>query len=232
MNRVQLQTAVLSYLHRLVIRSPVTPFDAVGTFIALAEEDINKRVRTRSMITRVTQPITGQYTPLPCDFLEAYDVRLENGPELIYQSRGSLANARWARVLNVPGDPAWSGYSPPSIPWNNGQPYQYSIVGAEMELSPFPDAGNPNPQLPNLELAYYQRQALGPNDADTTAILTHYPTIYLHGALVQSAPFLRDDPRIQVWAGIYSTAVDGANSESERARWQGTRLVQQYRRLA
>jgi hypothetical protein len=232
MTRSQLTNAVMAWLHRLAFRSPVSDFDAVSTFVMLGEQDINMRLRARCMITRVTQPVLSQYTPLPCDFLEAYDVRLENGPELNYQPRGELANARWARVLNIPGDPAWSGYSPPAIPWNNGQPYQYSIVGSEMELSPFPDAGNPLPELPNLELAYYQRQALGTLDTDTTAVLTQYPAIYLYGALVQSAPFLRDDSRVQTWSGLYEAEINGANSESERARWQGTRLRQQYRRLA
>lgn len=232
MTRLDLSSAILSFLHRATIRSPVADFDAVPVFIQLAEEDINLRVRARSMIARVSQPVIGQYTPLPCDFLEAYDVRLENGPELKYQPRGMMANARWARVLNVPGDPAWSGYSPPAIPWNNGQPNFYSIVGGEMELSPFPDAGNPAPQLPNLELAYYQRQILDPDDDATTPVLTNYPSIYIYGALVQSAPFLRDDPRIATWSGLYTAAVDAANAAGERARWQGTRLQQRYARLA
>lgn len=232
MNRSQLTNAVMAWLHRLAFRSPVTDFDAVSTFVMLAEQDINMRLRARCMITRVSHAVVEQYAPLPCDFLEAYDVRLENGPELTYQPRGEMANARWARILNVPGDPAWSGYSPPSIPWNNGQPSFYSIVGSEMELSPFPDAGNPAPQLPNLELAYYQRQTLNAGDDATTAVLTQYPAIYLYGALVQSAPFLRDDSRVQTWSGLYEAEINGANSESERARWQGTRLRAQYRRLA
>jgi hypothetical protein len=231
-NRLQLSTAVMAWLHRLAFRSPVADFDAVGTWVTLAEQDMNMRLRARCMITRVSQPVIGQYTPLPCDFLEAYDVRLENGPELKYQPRGMMANARWARILNVPGDPAWSGYSPPSIPWNNGQPNFYSIVGGEMELSPFPDAGNPAPQLPNLQLAYYQRQELGSADTDTTAVLTQYPAIYIYGTLVQSAPFLRDDPRVATWSGLYEAEINGANSEGERARWQGTRLQQRYARLA
>lgn len=232
MTRLELSNAVMAWLHRLAFRSPVTDFDAVGTFVALAETDINMRLRARSMVTRVTQPVTGQYTCLPSDFLEAYDVRLANGPSLQYQSRSDLADARWARILNAPGDPAWSGYSPPAIPWNNGQPTFYSIVGAEMELSPFPDEGNPNAVLPDLELAYYQRQTLGAADTDTTVVLTQYPAIYLYGALVQSAPFLRDDPRVATWSGLYEAEVNGANSEAERARFQGTRLTQRYRRLA
>jgi hypothetical protein len=232
MSRVTLTASISAWLHRLAFRSPVTDFDAIASFVTLAETDINMRLRARCMIARVTQPVVGQYTPLPCDFLEAYDVRLANGPELQYQPRGEMANARWARVLNIPGDPAWSGFAPPSIPWNNGQPNFYSIVGSEMELSPFPDTTPVSTALPNLELAYYQRQTLGPADNDTTPVLAQYPAVYLYGALVQSAPFLRDDARVATWSGLYEAEINGANSEAERARWQGTRLVARYRRLA
>ena len=63
---------------------------------------------SRGWVTRVTTEITAQYTTLPCDWLEAFDVRLENGPELIYQPRGQLANIWWARTVQAPepGDDA------------------------------------------------------------------------------------------------------------------------------
>lgn len=232
MNRVQLVGEVMAYLHRLSFRSPVQDFDAVGAWIALAEEDLNKRVRTREMVTRVSQPVTGQYTTLPCDFLETHDVRLENGPELTYQPRSNMANIRWGQWVRAPGDPAWSGFSPPAVPWNGGQPQFYSVVGQEMELMPFPDDLTLLPTMPNLELTYYHRQELGQNDTDTTAVLTTHPSVYLWGALAQSGPFLRDDQRVATWSGFYEAAISGANSEAERARWQGTRLQQRYRRLA
>jgi hypothetical protein len=231
--RLQLTNSVLEWLHRVSFRPQAAGFDAVSSFISLAEEDLNHDLRARCMITRVSQPVIGQYTPLPCDYIEAYDVRLENGPALEYQPRAQLADMRWARVVQAPGDPAWAGFAPPQVPWNNGQPTFFSVVGAEMELSPFPDDFAQSGQtLPNLELAYYQRQELGSNDTDTTPVLTQLPSIYLYGTLIQSAPFVRDDQRIQTWAGLYQAAISKANRESERARWQGTRLRQQYRRLA
>ena len=163
----------------------------------------------------------------------AFDVRLENGPELLYQPRGLLADQRWARVVQAPGDPAWSGYSPAAVAWNNGQPTYYSIVGGEMELSPFPDNAALLAQpMPNLELAYYQRLGLGQNPTDSNSVLSFYPACYIYGALIQSAPFLRDDPRVQTWGTLYNNAVTGANAEHERARSAGSRLRQQYRRLA
>ena len=230
MNRSKLTNAILSFLHRGVINTPVT-FDAVGAFIALAEEDINKRLRSREMVVRVTQPIEGQYTTLPCDYLEAFDIRLQNGPALEYQPRADLANIYWGHWQQLPGDPAWSGYALPAVPWNAGQPSYFSIVGQQMELSPFPEDPDSMSVLPNLELAYYQTQAMGPNDTDTTAVSSLRPSIYLYGSLIQSAPFLRDDSRVQTWGSLYEGSITSANDEHQRARTQGSKLRQRYRRL-
>ena len=101
-------------------------------------------------------------------------------------------------------------------PWNNGQPKFFSVVGSQIEFVPFPD-GTPGSAVSfPIELAYYQRQSLGPNDTDTTAVLTTYPAIYIYGCLMQSAPFIRDDPRVQTWASFYTNAINGANAEHER----------------
>lgn len=232
MTRLDLTNNIMAWVHRIGFRSPVANFDAVSSFIELAEEDINDKLRAREMVTRVTQPVTGQYLTLPCDFIEAFDVRLENGPELTYQPRGQLATTWWARTVQAPGDPAWSGYAPAAVPWNDGQPTFYSVVGSQMELSPWPDNAAGLANVPNLELAYYQRQTLGPDDTDTTVVLSTMASIYLYGALLQAAPFLRDDPRIATWGPFYQGRIDRANAAHERARWQGTRLRAQYRRLA
>jgi hypothetical protein len=97
---------------------------------------------------------------------------------------------------------------------------------------PFPDGTDPTNTGFPVELAYYQRQTLGPNDGDTTAVLTTYPAIYLYGCLIQAAPFLRDDSRVGTWGQLFTNAVNGANAEHERSRSAGSRLVQRYKRLA
>ena len=234
LNRNQLTMAIMAWLHRVSLKTPVAnDFDACAGFVALAEQDMNERLRARCMVLRTTNPVLGQYVTLPCDYLEAVDVRLQNGPELTYQPRGLLAEQWWARTVQAPGDPAWSGYTPAAVPWNNGQPTFYSIVGGEMELSPFPDNAALLAQpMPNIELAYYQRLNLGMNDTDTNNVLSLYPSCYIYGSLIHAAPFLRDDARVQTWATLYNNAVTGANAEHERSRTQGSRLRAQYRRLA
>ena len=247
MNRAQLKLSIMAWLHRASFRTPVAdPFDACDGFIAVAEQDLNETLRARCMVIRTAQMVDGQYTTLPCDLLEPFDFRIQNGPPLLYASRDQMAMASFTRLVNdgnqtTANFPTAVDYmpiiQPPGWPWGNGTPRRYSIVGGEIEWSPYPLA-NPNadpsqqPSFPIAEMAYYQRLNLGPNDADSNAVLALYPACYLFGALIQSAPFLRDDSRVDLWGKLYANAVAGANREHERARTAGSRLTQTFRRLA
>jgi hypothetical protein len=235
----------MSWLHRASLRTPVAdPFDAASGFIALAEQQINERLRARCMVVRGSQTIDGQYTTLPCDYLEAIDCRMANGgPPVTYESRYQTAAAFNNHVMNTPPAMSLAGMGPDFIPalpppgyaWGDGTPQRFSVVGAEIEWSPFPFAPDPLPEdfaWPVAELAYFQRVMLGPADADTNPVLATYPAIYLYGALMHAAPFVRDDGRVQLWGGLFSDLVEGANREHSRARHAGSPLRATYRRLA
>lgn len=239
----------MAWLHRGSLRTPVAdPFDAATGFISLAEQDINEKLRARCMVVRAAQEIDGQYTTAPCDMLEPFDFRLAGGgPPITYVAREDTAAAFYNHTQNTPLGYSAAGMgpdfmsalpNPPAWSWDDGTPKRFSIIGNEMEWSPFPmppAAGQPFPPgfvFPTAELAYYQRLSLGLNDTDTNNVLATYPGIYIYGALVHSAPFLRDDSRVQTWAALYGDLVEGANREHERSRSAGSRLRQTYRRLA
>src|SRR5215831_9032490 len=98
MTRADLQAAILSYLHRATLRTPVTGFDAVDSWIAFGEGDINLDLRARLMIRRTGQVADGQYVPLPCDYLEMEDLRLSTGRQLVYRDRQSIGDLRQAQT--------------------------------------------------------------------------------------------------------------------------------------
>ena len=52
-----------------------------------------------------------------------------------------------------------------------------------------------------------------------------HPDIYLYGALLQSAPFLKDDARVPIWDGLYQRAIEALNLESDRAEISGATLI-------
>jgi hypothetical protein len=247
MTRSGLKTAIMAWLHRASFRTPVAdPFDAADGFIAICEQDLNEKLRARCMVIRTKQQVDAQYTTLPCDLLEPFDFRIEGGPPLMYASRDQMATALYTRLVNdgnqvTANFPSLVDYmpivQPPGWPWGNGCPRRFSIVGAEIEWSPFPVLPPDQPpgqpiQWPIAEMAYYQRLGLGWNDTDTNSVLSMYPACYLFGSLIQSAPFLRDDSRVKLWSDLYNNAIEGANREHQRSRTQGSRLVQTYRRLA
>ena len=109
MTRYELQQSIYAWLHRANFRSPVPDFDAVPTFITLAEQDINLDLRARPMIKRAVQIADEQYVPLPCDYLEAEDVRLSTGGELLWMDRSEIGNYRQRGAGNVVTLPLASG---------------------------------------------------------------------------------------------------------------------------
>lgn len=220
--RHDLSTNILGWLHRGTLKAPVD-FDVIGAFIRAGEADINKDLRARCMVTRAVQPIDARYLPLPCDYLEALDLRLQSGGELIYEPR-AVATGRPS-----PYGPGGVAYMVDANTLTSGDnPRHYTITGDTLEIWPIPAAPAAGRDWPVLEMAYYRKQALGPLDTDTTPVLTIYPDLYLYGALQHSAPFVRDDARVKVWSDFYQAQIFRANAEHERARTQGSRLVQRH----
>lgn len=219
MTRIQLYQNVLAWLHRAKIGGPIPSVDAVSAWIDLAQEQINTKLRARCMVQRLARGLTTQYLDLPDDFLEfdTQGVRLVGYGELLPQGRSFLADLSGIASQNTTG--ALSTDLP-------ARPTYYALVGCQLEVQPFPPLVS---EAWTIEIAYYQQQILGPDDGDTTATLTSYPSVWLYGALMQSAPFLRDDERIAVWAQMFSAGVTAANDAYERAKFSAGRLVQTSR---
>ena len=93
----------------------------------------------------------------------------------------------------------------------SGQPAYYAVTAGEIEVYPVPD-GTYTSEL------YYFGKTPALSDSNTSNwILEHYPDAYLYGSLIHSAPYLKDDARIQVWAALYQNAIDAINQASEKA---------------
>jgi len=86
-----------------------------------------------------------------------------------------------------------------------GQPLFFTIIGSEIELAPTPDANY------TIEMVYRKNvPALSSNS--TNWLLSLAPDLYLYGALLESAPYMKEDDRIQTWVLGFKTALDGINS--------------------
>ena len=57
-------------------------------------------------------------------------------------------------------------------------------------------------------------------------ILRNHPDAYLYGALMQAAPFLRDDERIGVWGSLFAKAIASINGYEVRRLTGGNPRIQ------
>jgi hypothetical protein len=183
---------------------------AIPTFIRLAEARIDRDLRHWRQEKRSVAQLDTQYSAIPADFLRPIRLQITDLPT------GEVAPISTAQMLQLRGDR------------NDrvGRPTNYALTAGRLELYPTPD------NTYNASLVYYGRiDAL--SDSNTTNwLLTEAPDAYLYGALIHSAPYLKDDPRITVWGTLYTVAIDTLNTTSEDAKFGGTGLVMKTKRGA
>jgi hypothetical protein len=169
---------------------------AIPDFIRLAEAQMTRRFAGRQrqglpvprrLIQRADAQIDQgtEYIAAPADFHGPIDFVLQGGPEIVLDYLDAANLQQQKQADRVRGAPRW-----------------YAIVGAELQLYPAAD------QDYTGELTYIARvPALGAGNPSNW-ILTDYPDAYLYGALVQSAPYLRDDARTTTWGTLFTAALD------------------------
>ena len=190
----ELKTNIADFLNRDDLTS------VSSTFVSLAEADLNRQIRHWRQEKRSTASIDTQYSAIPADMLEVIRFYITSGDtrplELISQSQ--MLDRKF-RNLNTSGQPAY-----------------YAVTAGELEVYPVPD-GTYTSEL------YYFGKTPALSDSNTSNwILEHYPDAYLYGSLIHSAPYLKDDARIQVWAALYQSAIDSINQASEKAKFGGS----------
>ena len=190
----ELQSNITDFLNRDDLAS-VTP-----TFISLAEADMQRQVRHWRQEKRSTAELDTQYSAIPADFLEAIRFYITSGEsrplELISQFQ--LLDRKYHRA-NTSGEPAY-----------------YAITAGEIEIFPAP-AGTYTAEL------YYNARIEPLSDSNTSNwMLQYFPDAYLYGSLIHSAPYLKDDSRLQIWAALYQSAIDAINMSGEKAKFGGS----------
>ena len=99
------------------------------------------------------------------------------------------------------------------------------MVGGQFRLAPTPDTNYAT------ELTYYSKLSKLSSSVATNFILDSSPDAYLYGSLLQAAPYLQDDARIPVWAGLYERALTDLQAADDRASTSGGRLLTRARTL-
>lgn len=186
---INLQAAVASWLDREDLAAQVPDF------ISLAESRASNRLRVADMEVAASATLTNGAVTLPADFIEAR--------RIITSGTGAY---------NTPLEfisPVQAGQTYPSSA--AGVPVHFSISGGVLTTYPNGGAGT-------VTMIYYARlPALAIWQANW--LLTKAPDVYLYGALLEAAPFLGDDGRIQTWAGLFEQAVNALQAADQRSRY-------------
>ena len=197
----ELQTAVANWLDR----DDLT--DRIPEFIALAEAKMNRVLRISLMenISTAISTVGGQRDySLPAGFTGMKEFHLNTDPltPLSY-----LTPEMMSRL--------WAGST-------SGKPRAFTLFSdsgtRKIKLGPAPDAVYTTSMLylkkiDNLSVA---------NPTET--MLTENPDIYLYGALLEAEPFLMNDGRVQLWAGLLQKVAQDLQDRDNFDRHSGSEL--------
>lgn len=185
-NYTELKDAMADWL----VRSDLT--DRIPDFISLAEGQFNRNIRHRSMMARADATLTASegYIALPSDYRQMITLTLETDPRCVLNPMNKLDQDR--RAGN-----------------QTGKPRMYYVVGDEIRFGPAPDSDY------GVGILYYQDIPALSDTQTNNWLLTGFPDIYLYGSLIHSAPYLRDDNRVQLWYGFYNQALEELDRDSK-----------------
>lgn len=180
-----LQAAVASWLHRADLTA------VIPTFIDLAESRINGDLDARMQDTSA-------------NLAAAAGVEAVTLPDDLINIRNLMVSTSPVRVLSyVTPDQFRSAY-----PYGQaGIPNYFSMVGGRMLLAPVPDADY------TLSITYKAKVPALSDAAPTNWLLSAFPHVYLYATLLESAPFLQADDRMQLWETKYREAIDSVNAQ-------------------
>lgn len=187
-----LQSAVTEYLAR---DQDATLIARIPTFVQFAEAKFNRQLFARQMEQRATAVVNlasgePEFIALPIGFQSMRRVRLSSvaGKPALELKSGSQMDQYRFETSDVAGRPRY-----------------FTVLGDEVEVAPTPD------EAYTIEMVYRRIiPALAENRSNW--LLTLAPDLYLYGALLETAPYVKEDSRIQTWGMGFTAALNDLNA--------------------
>lgn len=196
----ELKTAIGEWLNRDDLDS------VIPNFISLAEAQFNRTIRHRKMVVRSDATLDTPYFAVPGDWLQTIRFQLNTNPVtplLFVTPEQALEESQVYSAAQ--------------------QPLFYTMIGEQFQVVPAPDGSY------DAELLYYGKIPALSDSVATNWLLTESPDLYLYAALVQTAPYLKEDERLSIWAGLYQKLFDDMMLADERARIGSSKLKSRFR---
>ena len=186
-----LKTAIADTLNRQDLTS------VIPQFVSLAQAQFNRKIRSHRQITRGSLTIDSQFEALPADWLETIRITMDANPIRVLTQISMDDLTRYRTAIDNTTD----------------APVYFAHNGTDIELFPTPSTSFTG------EITYYAKITALSADGDTNWLLTNNPDVYLYGSLVHTAPYLKDDARIALWAGLLAQGMDEIEDETAAARF-------------
>jgi hypothetical protein len=189
-----LQTAIGDYLNR----ADLTSF--LPNFTQACEMKLYRDLRIRAMETALSVTISSGVATIP------------TSPALVQLKYAYVDGSPITSLDHVPPDVIYAKY--PNRSSSAEIPRLIAMEGTNFIFGPYP--GNYT-----IKGIYYAR--LTPLSASNTTnwFTTNATDALLYGSLLEAAPFLADDPRVQMWKAAFDIAVDSIKKEEVRSRNSG-----------
>lgn len=169
--------------------------------IGAGEQRLYRELRSSTQDTVLSVTTTGNLATLPADFLE-----LRGAPYIA--NKVVATYAPWEMVQNA--------IQLQSTQITVSNPIRYTFQGDKLLFFPAQADGT------IVTGQYYKRFA----DISTAlnALFTRHPDLFIYAALAESAPFLGETTRLQIWEGKYSGLMEAANEQERRRVTRGSKL--------
>lgn len=188
---------------------------AIPGFVSLVEGEVNAddRFRVLPSLQRSTavipvaplNPVTNlaeSYIPMPADYISMVNFRIMEAPapgrvEVITTEQMDLKRQIYPEM---------------------DTPKFYTIIGEEFELLPAAD------QAYNAQMIYYAMVPPLGTSNESNWLLARWPNVYYYGALLQAAPYLKNDDRIQTWGAMYNAIAEKIHVSNDRGMFSGSTM--------
>lgn len=164
--------------------------------VTLAEARINREVRSTEMETAMSVTISSGVAAVPTGFLELRHAYVDGSPtqKLYVKSTADIYDKYPNRA-------------------STGKPSYIAYDAGNFIFGPYPDSNY------TIKGTYFKLQ--GPLSSAVYALFTTNPDLFLFAALAESAPFLVNDKRVQLWEAKYQQIRDDVNTRSAGSRVGG-----------
>lgn len=190
-----IKTALTNWLARSDLSS------YYNDFIFLGEKRLARDLRIRAIETSLSITLSSGIGTIPADFLELKHARLDiaGGWDL------EMREADWVYELHPNRTPT-------------SRPIYIGVDGTDFVFGPYPDADYV------VNGTYYKQPAILSDVSPTNEWTANTGDALLMAALAESAPFLRDDERLQVWESKYMEIKKGYTANYKRQARRQTRV--------